>query len=304
MDKKISALFNTSSVHYPHELARQYPGILDKIVDLWNSAEIDAYFSELMLDTRGDQRQGFPPDVAEEILRLSVVNTKNRDSRKPHSWLRIPEKDRAKLTQLGFKYTQHDFFSAAKLGNAQAVHIFLRTYAPMETQDAQGWTPLIHAAACGHAAVVYLLIQFKANVHSKDRHGYCALHWTAFNGHDSIVKLLIENQADVNARSNLGWTPLIQAAAQGHMMAVALLIRAGADVNWLTNDNWTALHKASANGHTETVKLLLTKGADSTRPRHNGDTALSLSTTGKHKAIVDMLSTTSQVQPLHKPGRH
>lgn len=300
MDEKILALFNINSVHYPRELARQYPVILRKIVDLWTSEAVDAYFSELILDTRGDQRQGFPPAVAEEILRLSVINTKYRDSLKPHSWLHVPEKDRIELVNLGYKYTQHDYLLAAKAGNLQAVHIFLRSRVDVETQDEQGWTALSHAAACGNEAVALLLLQNRARVHSQDRNGYAALHWAAFHGHLNIVKLLIAHQADVNAHSKLGWTPLMQAATQGHALIAALLIDSGADVNWITNDHWTALHKASANGHAEVVRLLLARGADSAKQRHNGSTALSLSTTGKHQAIVEMLSTTPQVPPQHK----
>lgn len=297
MDEKILALFNINSVHYPRELARQYPGILRKIVDLWTSETIDDYFSELILDTRGDQRQGFPPAVAEEILRLSVINTKYRESMKPHSWLHVPEKDKMELVNIGYKYTQNDYIQAAKAGNLKALQIFLRSRVDVETQDEQGWTALTHAAACGHEAVALLLLQNRARVHSQDRNGYAALHWAAFHGHLNIVKLLLEHMADVNIHSKLGWTPLMQAATQGHASIAALLIDAGANVNWITNDHWTALHKASANGHTEVVRLLLAKGADSTKQRHNGSTALSLSTTGKHQAIVEILSSAPQVPP-------
>jgi len=302
MDKKILALFNINSVHYPHELARQYPAILNKIVNLWDSEEVDAFFSELILDTRGDQRQGFPAEVAEEILRLSVINTKDRESRKPHSWTRVPEKDKLELVNLGYKYSERDFIAAAKAGNSQAVHIFLRTRVPIETQDDQCWTALMHAAACGHETVVSHLVRNRARLDSTDKNGYGALHWAAFHGHHNIVKLLIEHHADANARSKLGWTPLMQAAAQGHTLVANLLSDAGADVNLISNDHWTALHKASANGHTDVVRLLLEKGADWSKPRHNGSTALSLSATGKHHAITEILSSLPQEPSAHNPG--
>lgn len=294
MDEKTQALFNINSVHYPRELARQYPAILNKIVDLWLSEDIDAYFTSLILDTRGDQRQGFPPKVAEEILRLSSINTKHRESLKPHSWIKVAEKDRMELANLGYKYTQLDFFAAARAGNAQAIHIFLRTNVPTGTQDEQGWTALIHAAAGGHENVANLLVSHRASLNSTDNNGYGALHWAAFHGHYNIVKMLLERQVNANVRSKLGWTPLLQAASKGHASTVALLIAAGADVNMISNDHWTALHKASANGHTEVVKLLLEKGADSAKPRHNGSTALTLSATGKHHAIVELLSAMPQ----------
>jgi len=303
MDEKIQALFNINSVHYPRELARQYPAILHKIVNLWNSEEeVDAFFSELILDTRGDQRQGFPAEIAEEILRLSVINTKDRENRKPHSWLKVAEKDRQELVQLGYKYSERDFIAAAKAGNTQAVQIFLRTRAPTETQDEQGWTPLMHAAACGHEAIVYQLIKNGASLNSTDRNGYGVLHWAAFRGNHNVVKLLLEQQANANARSRLGWTPLMQAATQGHTLAAAYLINAGADVNHISSDHWTALHKASSNGHTDVVRLLLSKGADLSIQRHNGNTALSLSATGKHHAITEILSSLPQNPSAHNSG--
>ena len=290
MDEKIKALFNINSVHYPHELARQYPLILNKIVDMWTSSKIDDYFSDLILDTRGDQRQGFPPEVAEEILRLSVINTKYRENLKPHSWLKVPEKDRQELAQLGYKYSDRDFMAAAKAGNALALNIFLRTNVPVETQDETGWTAMIHAAAIGNESIIYMLISKGATVESKDRNGYGPLHWAAYHGKDNAVKFLIQHKAEVNVRSKLGWTPLMQAATQGHTLTVALLLAAGADVNLISNDHWTALHKASANGHTDVVKLLLRKGADLNKQRHNGSTALTLSETGKHPVITELLA--------------
>jgi ankyrin repeat protein len=299
MDEKIQALFNINSVHYPRELARLYPAILNKIVDMWESENIDSYFSELILDTRGDRRQGFPAVIAEEILRLSVINTKYRENKKPHSWVKVPEKDKLELVNLGYKYTQQDFILAAKVGNVNAINIFLRTRVPTDTMDEQGWTALTHAAACGHEGVASALIRNKANVNSADNTGYGPLHWAAFHGHHLLVKLLLEHHANPNAASRLGWTPLMQAATQGHTLAASILIDAGADVNWISKDHWTPLHKASANGYAEVVKLLLERGADWTTPRHNGSTALSLSTTGKHRVIVEILSSLPQAPASH-----
>lgn len=290
MDDKIHTLFNVNSVHYPHNLANQYPQILQKIVALWDSETIDTYFTNLIMDTRNDQRQGFPPAVAAEILRLSTINSKYRESKQPHSWYKVSDKDKLELVNLGYKYSPQDFITAAKAGNTNAVNIFLRTRAPTETEDENGWTPLTHAAACGHDGVLAILLNQRANANAKDRNGYGPLHWAAFHGHHLAVKALLEHNADPNEKSKLGWTPLMQAATQGHVFAAQQLIQARADVNCISNDHWTPLHKASANGHLDMVKLLLQHGADWKKPRHNGSTALTLSQTGKHQAVADLLS--------------
>ncbi len=79
MNKKILKLIGGEENHYPHALEKQFPHMLNRIIELWNSPELDPYLEQLMLDTRDHQRQGFPPDVATDIMRLSRINTEQRD---------------------------------------------------------------------------------------------------------------------------------------------------------------------------------------------------------------------------------
>ncbi|MBK7898592.1 MAG: hypothetical protein KA603_12080 [Azonexus sp.] len=58
---------------YPRLLEQQFPRIAAKVVELWGTAEFDHYLEGLMVSDRPD-RQGFPPDVAMEIFRLSMVH--------------------------------------------------------------------------------------------------------------------------------------------------------------------------------------------------------------------------------------
>jgi hypothetical protein len=50
------------------------PHLARKICSIWGSAELDVYLSGLIMDSRDGSRQGFPVDVAEEILLLIQVN--------------------------------------------------------------------------------------------------------------------------------------------------------------------------------------------------------------------------------------
>lgn len=59
---------------YPSALEQQFPRILARIVDLWGSAEMDAYFSDLTTTTRHD-RQGFPEAIVLELFRLSNLHS-------------------------------------------------------------------------------------------------------------------------------------------------------------------------------------------------------------------------------------
>jgi hypothetical protein len=56
---------------YPAQLAQQFPHILARIVELWGKPELDGYFQNDLLTTTRPNRQGFPPEVAVELFRLS-----------------------------------------------------------------------------------------------------------------------------------------------------------------------------------------------------------------------------------------
>lgn len=78
MNEKVLQLIGGKESDYPHSLEKQFPHLLKKIVELWNSPELDPYLQQLMLDQRDHQRQGFPPEVATDILRLSRINSEQR----------------------------------------------------------------------------------------------------------------------------------------------------------------------------------------------------------------------------------
>ena len=78
MNEKILQLLGGEEKLYPLALENQFPHLLNKIVELWNSPGLDPYLRQLMLDTRDHQRKGFPPAVATDILRLSRINSEQR----------------------------------------------------------------------------------------------------------------------------------------------------------------------------------------------------------------------------------
>ena len=68
--KALLALLGGDEKMFPQILAEQYPHVLERIVEMWDStAAIEAYFRDLMLaDPR--RKQGFPPEVMTEIFML------------------------------------------------------------------------------------------------------------------------------------------------------------------------------------------------------------------------------------------
>ena len=87
MNKQILTLLSNKAEFYPHQIEQKFPLILDKIVRMWNLPDFDTYLNTLMLDHRDHARQGFPPDVASEILRLSVLHSAQFRSEVSHSWI-------------------------------------------------------------------------------------------------------------------------------------------------------------------------------------------------------------------------
>ncbi|MBI1173971.1 MAG: hypothetical protein GC139_01745 [Sideroxydans sp.] len=279
---------------YPHELEQQFPRIMHKIIELWNTPQMEGYFTDLMVNSRGSERQGFPKKVASEIYYLSQVYDRTRNlpgSEDASPWANIDINKQRLIEGNGYQCTPQGFLKSAEAGDRATVSLFLSSGAEVDTRDERGWTPLMITAFNGNEEIAELLIRSGADVGIKDTAGYGPMHWAAFNGYANVIKLLIIKNADVNACSQHGWTPLLQGATRGHLAACGALIAGGANVNLASNDGWTPLHKACANGHIEVVKLLLAAKADRNAQHQDGVTPLALASKNKRTDIVSLLTT-------------
>ncbi len=278
---------------YPHELEKQFPRILSKIVDLWETSQMETCFTELMIDTRGGSRQGFPKEILAELYRLSrIYDHSHQQNTVPQSdpWVEIELNKKRAIEELGYDCTPQGFLKAVESQDKKAMCAYLSAGLPVDTRDERGWTPLMISSFNGNEEMAELLIRSGANVKITDNAGYGPMHWAAFNGYLKVVKLLYAQHGEVNVRSQHGWTPLLQAATRGHLDVCITLVSAGADVNLTSNDGWSPLHKACANGHTDVVKLLLSQGADRNAHYNDSITPLELATKIKHEEIIALLS--------------
>jgi len=77
MDKtpfdRIASDCMAKKVGFPEQLARNYMRILQKINELWGTGAMMTYLDELIMPSRID-RQGFPPEVAVELLSLKQLH--------------------------------------------------------------------------------------------------------------------------------------------------------------------------------------------------------------------------------------
>lgn len=291
MNKKLLQLLNNREQNYPNSLAEQYPRILAKILELWDSPDVDAYFTELLVTKRSD-RQGFPAEVASDIMYLSMVHGRQQNHPKNAEdiWEMVPEGVKQEIEHQGFDFSREGFIKAAESGQRDAVGLFLSAGVEVDTCDERLWTPLMISAFNGNEEIAELLIRSGANVNHADTAGYTPLHWASFNGFSRVVRLLLNKEIDVDARSTHGWTALLQAATRGHLTVSAILIDHGASVNAASNDGWAPLHKAAANGHFAEVMLLLSRGVDVHAKYKDGTTALDIAIKNKHDKIIAALS--------------
>ncbi len=87
MNEKILKQLNSQEDFYPHQLEKQFPLVLEKIMIMWDSPEFDSYLNKFMLDKREHPRQGFPTAVASEILRLSMLHSQLYGSSPANQWV-------------------------------------------------------------------------------------------------------------------------------------------------------------------------------------------------------------------------
>jgi uncharacterized protein len=294
MHPTIAQYFQGKEQFYPATLESKYPRIFSKIIELWGTLELDDYMGEIMVDKRGG-RQGFPPDVLNDILVLARINGRLLELRN----MKREEVDdpwasdiaRRSLEAEQIEFSLKGFERAIQLGNERAVKIFLKAGVKADETDASGATPLLKAASLNKTSVAAVLIEAKANINAHDgQEGFTALHWAAFKGYPEMTKLLVEKGADVNAKSRMGLTPIMQATMWGHDRIVSYLLSKGARPNEADNDGLTALHNAVSDGQVKVVKALLAGGADPNVKSAKGVTAADVARKKNNPEILAALA--------------
>ena len=80
MIEKLGRMLGEGSNLYPHKTEAKYPRIVERIGILWGTVGMAKYFTEILFDDRGD-REGFPPDVMQELFGLSNYHETKKPSR-------------------------------------------------------------------------------------------------------------------------------------------------------------------------------------------------------------------------------
>lgn len=251
-------LFECLGEHYPFALEQQYERILEKIDALWHTPEIDAYFSDLVIDTRGG-RKGFPKAVLNDILIL-------RDFRESERF-REAESHLDAIRDLecrGVVFNDEQFQLALQRGDQALVDLFVRAGINIHREDEDGNPPLLIALKKGYTVIARILLNAGADPNVRDKFGLSPLLLAcgkATRGYKEIAEKLVQMGAEINVRDRLGWTPLLLALSGGTAEIAELLIGRGADVSARSRKGDSALALAEGAGRAHIVKLLLEKGA-------------------------------------------
>ncbi|GLQ86645.1 ankyrin repeat domain-containing protein [Dyella flagellata] len=177
-----------------------------------------------------------------------------------------------------------DLIQAAKQGADTAVCRLLDLGFPVDTRDAQGATPLLHACGAGYRDVAATLIGAGADIAASATNGMTPLAAAVAARRDALVALLLERGAAVDQRLPNEATALMIAAVQGYPEIAEQLLDAGAAPNAVDARGHSALHAASQFGFEQNDSLrarrlfdvLLKRQADPNLADSEGKTALLL----------------------------
>jgi len=253
-------LFESLGDKYPFSLEERFDRILNKMEELWDTPQIDDYFSDLLIDKRGG-RQGFPKDVLDDIIRL-------RDFRESETLRRAESREDAirELEIKGFKFSKEEFFHALDNGDKEIVDLFVRAGFNIHLEDEKGTTPLLIALKKGYTIIAHILLNAGADVNAMDKMGLTPLLIACgkpARGYMEVAEMLIQKGAIINIHDRLGYTPLLLALSGGTADISKMLIDKGANIFARNRHGETALSLAEKAGNKELVDLLLKKGAKS-----------------------------------------
>ncbi|MEK7811598.1 MAG: ankyrin repeat domain-containing protein [Pseudomonadota bacterium] len=250
--RRVDLLFKNFPDDFPHELEKDYPRILHKLMHLWSKDQFDVYIKELMVSDRND-RQGFSRKVISEILFIHKLHDACRVQNLTlppieNSWESLPPANRS----------PQSYLLALQRGDLDQVRLYLDVGIPVDYHfEDGGGTPLAIAATNDQAIVASLLIQSGADVNARDRGEYTPLHWAAFFGHTTVASLLLKNGANINALQNTLSTPLMLAVLRNHLSMATLLVKHGANKNLASKDG-SPIDVALKKGAAEMIAILRT----------------------------------------------
>ena len=173
--------------------------------------------------------------------------------------LAIRGRNRTLAAFLAARGARHSIWSAADMGDAEALEALLSAGAEV---NAAGWygSTALHKAV-EHPEAVRVLLAHGANPDARDSYDETPLHaWVHAESDPAIARLLVAAGADVGARNLPGETPIRLAAEEGSLAGVRVLLDLGADPSMADDYGVTPLEAAREGGYEEIASLLSGEG--------------------------------------------
>ena len=232
------------------------------------------------------------PDTSYEFYRLTKEKIDNRliQSLKEANMKKF--KNLLEFVDVNAKYEgdlePRPIHIACKLGNKEALELLLKSGASIETQNAEGLTPIFFAVHKNQHEIFNYLLELGANIHHRECQNRSLFYWAASSGNLEFVKILYEKGCDPNEPTLLGRTALSKAAWNGTPQTMKYLLSLPTiDIDKQDNRGRTALHNAvwgCAGGRLgkkmgnnsadspECALMLIEKGASLEIPDNSGNT--------------------------------
>lgn len=300
MNEKLTKILQANPDAYPQYMQRDFSRVFERISNAWGTDQLDAIFLRLLV-AENEARQGFPPEVAQEIFSLHLLHEKykNQTIGFDDPWALEPDmsvEETATFIQglscQGEAFEPASLFKVVEKGETATAFNFIRAGMDVDSRRSDEWTPLMVALFNGQEETAMMLLSRGANVRAKAAHDYEPIHWAALNGYDRAIRFILEKGGNANAETEYGWTPLLQAASRGHVGIARLLIQKGAKVNASEQEGWAPLHKACANGYVEMSRYLVERGADTRQRSNSGITPLELAIKSQNFDLIEAISVT------------
>jgi hypothetical protein len=258
---RVALLFKKLPANYPRRLKQDHVHVLNRLMELWNTPEFDAYIHELLIGTRG-KRQGFSLEVVSELMFINELNNifKSEGYRFPETVNPLPKVLESWDAIQVANPTPQGFQAALENSQLEEIKVFLAAGVEVDYRFEESQTPLIVAAISGQLGVVRCLVEAGAGVNLCDGGKYTALHWAAFYRHPLIIATLLDAGAEINVTQNSGDTPLALAVTRGHLEIAKNLLERQADPNMSDNNN-LPLAIALSRNNLEMIALLKQFGA-------------------------------------------
>ncbi|XP_067660111.1 putative ankyrin repeat protein RF_0381 [Haliotis asinina] len=177
-------------------------------------------------------------------------------------------------------------------GNVEIIKYLLRhDIVGIDSLDADGWTPVMHAVNAGHKQVFDLLVEAGADLSPVTDENESILHLACGGGNIEIIRYLVKHTiVDIDSRDDGGFTPVMHAAMDKSKDVFSLLVEGGADLSLLGENNEKILHLACSYDSVEIVKQLLTqKLVDINSRDGDGCTSAMIAAREGHEAVFNLL---------------